>query len=240
MTQTIEKTVREIAAECPASVRVFEQLGIDYCCGGKKSLQEACAAAQVPLDQAVGLLQEAERGTPGPAPDSWLAAPLDALTAHIVQKHHAYVRQEIPRLQALLHKVVSKHAAVHPELSGIQQQFELLAQELTPHMMKEEYVLFPYIEQLVEARLSDGPLPGSCFGTVRRPIAAMAAEHDGAGDLLRELRRLSNHYAIPAGVCPTFAAVYRGLEEFEADLHQHIHLENNILFPRAIELEQEA
>jgi regulator of cell morphogenesis and NO signaling len=240
MTETIEKTVREIAVDCPGSVRVFESLGIDYCCGGKKSLRDACSSANVSFDRVVRMLQEAAAAPIAGDDAAWSAAPLDSLTAHIVQKHHGYVRQEIPDVGRLLEKVVGKHGPAHPELSQVKQEFELLAQELTSHMMKEEQILFPYIERMADARLHNQPLPAAFFGTVERPIANMVADHDDAGTLLADLRRLTNNYTAPDGACPTFRALYHRLAEFEQDLHQHIHLENNILFPRAIEMERKA
>jgi regulator of cell morphogenesis and NO signaling len=181
MTETTEKTVREIAVECPASVRVFETLGIDYCCGGKKSLRDACSSADVPLGRVVELLKSAAHATASPDDTAWNAAPLDALTAHIVLKHHGYVRQEIPRLEMLLTKVVEKHGKAHPELSEIKRLFGVVAQELSTHMLKEEQVLFPHIERMAAAYLQQAPLPPAFFGTVARPIANMVADHDDAG-----------------------------------------------------------
>ena len=238
MTETMEKTVREIAVECPASVRVFETLGIDYCCGGRKSLREACARADVPLERAVELLSQAAETKVGPEDAVWSAASLQALIAHIVQKHHAYVRQEIPRLEMMLAKVEDKHSAAHPELTEIRSLFMTVGQELSTHLMKEEQVLFPHIERMAAAALQQEPLPAAFFGTVERPIANMVADHDDAGSLLARMRELSHGYTTPEDACPTFRAVYYGLTEFERDLHQHIHLENNILFPRAIEMER--
>ena len=238
MTETMEKTVREIAVECPESVRVFETLGIDYCCGGKKSLRDACTSASVPLERVVELLQKASLAAASADSAAWNSAPMDAVSAHVVQKHHGYVRQEIPRLEMLLSKVISKHGDTHPELSEIQQQFSIISQELSTHMLKEEQVLFPYIERMAAAFLRHDPLPPALFGTVTRPIANMVADHDDAGLVLAKLRQLSNGYRAPAGACPTYHALYHGLEDFEKDLHQHIHLENNILFPRAIEMQR--
>ena len=238
ITETTEKTVREIAVECPASVRVFETLGIDYCCGGKRSLRDACVSANVPLERVVELLKTSGQKTPGAGTDEWSAAPLDALIAHIVQKHHGYVRQEIPRLEILFAKVVGKHGAAHPELSELTSLFAAVAQELSTHMLKEEQVLFPHIERMADAVLQRRPLPPAFFGTVARPIANMVADHDDAGSVLARMRQLSDGYTVPPGACPTFGALYQGLADFELDLHQHIHLENNILFPRSIEMER--
>lgn len=238
MTPTMEKTVREIAVECPASVRVFETLGIDYCCGGKKSLRDACTSAQVPLERVIELLNNASQAAASPDDAAWSNAPLDRLTAHIVQKHHSYVRQEIPRLDLMLAKVTDKHGAAHPELSEIKRLFAAIAQELSTHLLKEEQVLFPHIERMAAAALRQAPLPPAFFGTVERPIANMVADHDDAGEILVRMRELSAGYTAPEGSCPTYRGLYQGLAEFEQDLHRHIHLENNILFPRAIEMER--
>lgn len=236
MTTQSEKTVREIALENPASIRIFESLGIDYCCGGKQCLSEACASAQVPVERVLGLL-----ATPQPAPEddaAWNDAPLSQLTQHIVERHHEFVRRETPRIDSLLAKVISRHGPAHPELPRIKDVFAALAQELLAHMFKEEQVLFPEIEQLDAALREHRRLPRSPFGSIKRPIALMTADHENAGDLLRQLSDLTGGYQLPPGACPTYSGLYHALQDFERDLHLHIHLENNILFPRAIELEQ--
>ena len=152
--------------------------------------------------------------------------------------HHAYVKRELPRLAVLAEKVVNRHGATKMELPIIAATLAQLDKELTQHMAKEEAVLFPYIADLERAVANGAAKPDSCFGTVANPIAMMTQEHDAAGTLLAEIRRLSHKFTTPEDACPTFHAFYDGLKEFEQDLHQHIHLENNILFPRAIELEQ--
>jgi len=239
MAITATKTVRELAAELPGATRIFEKLGIDYCCGGGKSLQDACRAARLTVDDVIRSLElsESARLAAAPARD-WSSAPLNQITAHIVDKHHAYVRQEVPRIQALLAKVVAAHGQNHPEVAKIQESFEDLGNELTPHMFKEENVLFPYIDSMQAAVERGQPVPPPFFGTVRNPVQMMMTEHDGAGGKLKQMRELSSGYAVPADGCTTYASLYRALGEFEQDLHQHIHLENNILFPRAVELEK--
>ena len=172
-----------------------------------------------------------------PARD-WQTEPLADLVAHIRDTHHAYTRDALARITQLLDKVCSVHGANHPELRGIQTTFAALRQELSMHMMKEEMMLFPYIVRMEEAVLADEPVLPPPFGTVRNPVAMMMREHDGAGEDLREIRAASNGYTAPADGCITYQTLYRALAEFEADLHQHIHLENNILFPRALTMEQ--
>lgn len=232
-----EKTVREIALEDPSSIRVFESLGIDYCCGGKRPLNEACSRANVDLDRVTLLLANARRDANSGDRGAWDRKTLRELIHHIVESHHAYVRSETPRLEAMLTKVVSKHGAGHPELARIQDLFLAISQELSTHMLKEEQILFPYVERMEQSVLSGENVPAAFFGTVKAPIANMVAEHDDAGAVLAQIRNLTSEYTAPAGACPTFLGLYRGLEEFERDLHHHVHLENNILFPRAVAME---
>lgn len=230
MPTTAEQTVRELTLAHPAAARVFEAFGIDYCCGGNRSLRAACATANVPLETVIGKL-EAPATPPEPAVP--YDTPLGELTQHIVQRHHGYVRHQSPRIHGLLLKVVEKHGGAHPELSELKALFTVLDEELAGHMMKEERILFPYIEAL-----ASGARPGACFGSVESPISVMIADHEQAGEVLARMRALSSGYQAPADACPTFQALYRALEEFERDLHWHVHLENNILFPRAIEADR--
>jgi regulator of cell morphogenesis and NO signaling len=233
---TATQTVREIALQHPTSIRVFERFGIDYCCGGRKPLNEACAVRELSVDAVISELEAAENGTE-PAAQDMTGKSLAGLCAHIVATHHEYVRRELPRLAALAEKVVRRHGETQLELPVIQATLVRLEQELTQHLAKEELVLFPYIAKLERAIAEGGPKPQGCFGTVSNPIAMMTREHDDAGTLLEVIREKSSHFTTPEGACPTYHAFYDGLREFEQDLHQHIHLENNILFPRAIELE---
>jgi regulator of cell morphogenesis and NO signaling len=232
------KTVREVALENPQATRLFEQLGIDYCCGGNKPLEEACAAANLAVDEVLTRL-EAQPYMPGQtAGKDWQTESLTALVEHIIGTHHVFVRTEAPRLSALLEKVCGVHGANHPELRRVRELFSDLAEELGTHLMKEERILFPYIVGIEQQRSQGGAAPASCFGSVQNPIRMMMFEHDNAGQALRELRRVTNDYAVPGDACISYQTLYRALQEFEADLHQHIHLENNILFPRTLALEQ--
>ena len=236
---TATQTVREIALEQPTSIRVFEKFGIDYCCGGRKPLNEACEARSLEVNAVIAALENAAADAGKPAasvsPES-----LTSLCAHITATHHEYVRRELPRLAAFAEKVVKKHGERYPELYVIQATLTRLAGELTEHLAKEEIVLFPYIAKFERAIAEGGPKPQGCFGTVASPIAMMTREHDDAGMLLAVLREKSNQYTAPEGSCPTYHAFFDGLREFELDLHQHIHLENNVLFPRAVEMEASA
>jgi regulator of cell morphogenesis and NO signaling len=238
MTLGDNQTVREITVENPAAVRIFESFGIDYCCGGRQPLKDACIAAGVPLED---VLQRLSATPPTAAPedvDHWREANLRALSGHIVERHHGYIRRETPRLQELFQKVRSRHDEGHPELQDMERMFSAMTEELRAHMFKEEQVLFPYIQRIEAAFEESRPAPRPPFGTVANPIAMMMAEHDDAGELLKRMRSASRGYTLPEGACPTYEALYRGLGEYEQDLHLHVHLENNILFPRAVELER--
>jgi regulator of cell morphogenesis and NO signaling len=230
------KTVREFAVQVPQAVRLFEKLGIDYCCGGGKPLTEACTQVQLPVDDVLRQLEESAKTIA--VESDWSKASLSEVMDYIVTKHHTFVKQELPRLEQLLKKVASKHSEKHSELKLVQAIFYRLRDELTSHLMKEETVLFPYVKELEQS--GSKRRPSSCFGTVRNPIHMMEIEHDSAGDALKELRKITGGYVAPEEGCFSYQTLYQGLAEFEADLHQHIHMENNILHPRAIELEARA
>jgi len=233
---TTTQTVRDIALEHPSSIRVFEQFGIDYCCGGRKPLAEACIAGNLEVDTVIAAL-EAAAVKPDTAVENWAGKSLASLSSHIVATHHAYVKRELPRLALLAEKVVNRHGVSMTELLEIAGTLAQLDEELTQHLAKEEAVLFPYVAGLEQSLSFGTAKPRSCFGTVANPIAMMTREHDAAGALTAKIRRLSGNFTTPEDACPTFRAFYDGLRDFEQDLHQHIHLENSILFPRAIELE---
>jgi len=239
MSVTTEKTVGELALENPAATRVFEKLGIDYCCGGNLSLEQACRAANLAVDQVLDSLEMAEQTTRAEQKvHDWQREMLGDLVAHIKSTHHKYTREEIARLGPLFVKVCSVHGQNHPELVEIRTTFAGLAQELTMHMMKEEMVLFPYIVRMEEAVLQHEPILPPPFGSVQNPVSMMKHEHDSAGAALRAMRQASSGYAAPPDACISYQTLFKALAEFEADLHQHIHLENNILFPRAIGMER--
>lgn len=232
------KTVRELTLEIPGATRVFEKAGIDYCCGGGKPFQEACAAAGVPADEVVRSLEQA--GEPGAFvadATQWQTQSLTTLAAHIVGKHHVFTKDELARLDALLSKVCSVHGQNHPELFRIQSLFQDLNRDLIPHMQKEEMVLFPYIEQMEAAATEGKPAPVPFFGTVQNPIRMLMMEHETAGGILKQIRQISGVFSVPEDGCISYETLYKALDALEQDLHQHIHLENNILFPRAVKME---
>jgi regulator of cell morphogenesis and NO signaling len=239
MSVTTEKTVGELALENPSATRVFEKLGIDYCCGGGQTLEQACQAAHVSVNQVADSLAAVSQPASATAQDrNWQDEPLAELLSHIRRTHHVYTRDEIARLGPLFDKVCSVHGGNHPELTSLREIFSGLARELTTHLMKEEMVLFPYILLMEEAVVAKEPALPPPFGSVRNPVAMMMNEHDGAGSALRHMREISSGYAPPPDACASFRTLYQALAAFEADLHQHIHLENNLLFPRAIEMER--
>jgi regulator of cell morphogenesis and NO signaling len=230
-------TVGELALEIPGATRIFEKVGIDYCCGGKRSLGEACSIAGVSVEEMMTSLQFAGVTQPRTRQPTFLDASLSELIDHIVEEHHAFTRTEIHRLLDLLNKVCIAHGPHHSELGKLKVLFETLSDELEPHMLKEERVLFPYVIGMEEAIRNSRSVPTPPFGSVANPVRRMMTEHDNAGELLKQMRLLTSNYTTPPDVCYSYHTLYQALAELEKDLHQHIHLENNILFPRAIELE---
>jgi regulator of cell morphogenesis and NO signaling len=237
MNPTTNKTVRELALEIPGATRVFEKMGIDYCCGGKRSLADACAAAGVIVEEVQKSLELAPCAHFRWEGLNFLTATLEELINHIVETHHSFTRFEIDRLNALLEKVCMVHGENHPELQQINVLFRALGDDLETHMTKEERMLFPYIIRMEAAAKQLVPLSRPPFGTVANPVRMMMFEHDRAGELLRQIRELSSNYATPADSCISYQTLYSALEALEKDLHQHIHVENNILFPRAVDME---
>lgn len=233
-----EMTVREVAVRVPESTRLFETLKIDYCCGGNRPLTEACASAGVEVDNVIAQLSALGKSE---ASDSatvdFQKLSLTELITHILETHHVFTKSEMGRIQALAEKVIGAHGTNHPELLTVGELFQRLCADLKPHMFKEEQILFPYIVAMEQAETQDQPIPFAPFGTVKNPIRMMMTEHDTAGDILRELRAATSDYRVPSDGCISYQTLYQALEGFEKDLHQHIHLENNVLFPKAAELE---
>jgi regulator of cell morphogenesis and NO signaling len=231
---SLTATVGDLAAASLGAVRVFEKYEIDYCCGGKRPLAEVCLERG--LDAGV-VLGEVTAAAAAPASKDWNTASLRELIGHILSSHHAYLRRDLSLLSQRMAKVLSVHGPHDPSLEPLADVFEALRSELEMHMFKEERILFPVIasyEAAVEQRSALAPPP---FGTVGNPIRLMEHEHDSAGGALREMREITREYTLPEHACVTYRALFQGLQELEADLHQHIHLENNILFPRAAQLE---
>jgi regulator of cell morphogenesis and NO signaling len=236
MSQTlVEATVGQLVVERPSRARVFEKFGIDYCCGGKIPLKQAIAAKGLSAETIVAELEREEApGRHSVFERNWATASLTDLCDHIEQTHHERLKQDLPRLEFLTAKVVSRHGHHRPELVEIHRIVLALRAELESHMAKEEQVLFPFCRRLDTAE----ELPPSHCGTVRNPIEVMVREHDDAGEALARIRELTNGYAPPPDACNTFRATYDALHELERDMHQHVHKENNILFPKAIRIEK--
>jgi regulator of cell morphogenesis and NO signaling len=230
-------TIRDIAATSLAAVRIFEKFGIDYCCGGKRPLADVCLekgysveAVQSELDSAMAARAESDQ--------DWSSAPLGALIRHIVSTHHEYLRRELPAIEARLAKVHRVYNQRYgPTLIGLPAVFAGLRQELESHLTKEELILFPVIAAYESAANEGSRLPRVPFGKVANPIAVMEHEHDSAGQALARIREITGTYHVPDTACVTYRALMSSLDELERDLHMHIHLENNILFPRANDLE---
>jgi regulator of cell morphogenesis and NO signaling len=230
----INDTVGTIVRDHPALSRLFEQAKVDYCCGGQKTLAEACK--QRGIDPQAFLAQLEDYATTETAPEVNLAAlSLTELADHIERIHHAYLHTELPRLEKMVTKVAIVHGEKEPRLMQIKGIFLLLSAELATHLMKEEQILFPMIRQL---EASD-TVPMFHCGTIANPVHRMEFEHDEAGVALAQLRQLTDEFTPPAWACNTYRALLDGLLTFEQDMHQHIHKENNVLFPRAMEMEQQ-
>jgi regulator of cell morphogenesis and NO signaling len=230
---TQENIVGQLVAADYRTAEVFARYGIDFCCKGDLSVRDACEKKKIDLEAILRDLNEVNTYAGNGATDykTW---PMDLLADYIEKKHHRYVSEKTPVIQKYLHKVSSVHGAAHPELLLIAEEFNGCAPALAAHMKKEELILFPYIRKMV----TSGSVPQAAhFGPVENPIGMMKQEHDIEGERFRRIAELSNNYNPPAEACNTYRVTYALLKEFEQDLHLHIHLENNILFPRAIALE---
>jgi len=229
-------SLAEVVTRDSRAAAVFERFGLDYCCQGRRTIDEASAARGVSataVKTELAALGEPAHQDANPA--EWNE--LDLLTHFIITHHHEYVRQSTPAIVGWLQKLVSRHGGKHPELAQVQQCFLELCDDLLTHMIKEENVLFPYIDDLARASRNNAPSPATPFGTISNPIRVMEADHQRAGDLMVRLRSLTHDYMAPDDACTTYRLCYAELARFEFDLHRHVHLENHVLFPRAAEIE---
>lgn len=236
MIATPAMTIRDLVAGDYRTAAVFERHGLDFCCSGGRTIAQACREAAV--DESA-VLSELDAVLEAPAAGgvdykSWDAR---TLVDHIVSRHHAYTREAIPPLLQHTQKIASVHGQRHPELVHIAGLFRRVADEMTDHMFKEERILFPFIAAIDDARASRRPLPSSPFGTVENPIGVMETEHKFVGDAMAEMRHLTNGFTPPDDACGTYRVTLQELDAFERDLHEHVHLENNVLFPKAVALE---
>jgi len=232
------KTVGELAAEVPNSIRVFETWNIDYCCGGRTPLADACANVGKSVEEFAAELNNAAA-----LPESgfdWQSQSLADVSANIRSMYHAYTREELQTIAPIAEKVLHVHGSRRPELQSVVSLVAEVTKDMLPHMLKEEQVLFPYVDQLEDAAEGETVAPTPFFGTVKNPVRMMMVEHDRVGELLARLRAVTDDYTPPASACFSYRELYRRLAEFEQRTHEHIHVENNIYFPRAVALEDRA
>lgn len=222
-------TLAELVTERPALARELERRSLDYCCGGQRTLTQACAEVGLDVDETATALDAVHGGETAP----WATFGPAELVDHLEAQHHRYLHEELPRLAALADKVQQVHGGRHPELIEVRRLYGELRDDLEPHLAKEERVLFPMVRELASADAA----PAFHCGTLANPISVMLREHDHAGELLAQLRAATDGYLIPDDACASYTALYTGLEEMEADTHLHIHKENNLLFPAVLELE---
>jgi regulator of cell morphogenesis and NO signaling len=237
MNITKEKTLGEVVKDNFKTAEIFESYGLDYCCNGKRSLSVACEEKKLDADEIIEKLKAANINKNGNGTFDKLE--LDELIDYIVKTHHSYVAKMLPVMDTHAEKVFNAHGKNHPELTEVSEIWRAVSAELANHMMKEERMLFPYIKSLVNAKRNSAGYQFAPFGTVENPISMMEKEHANAGDAFFRIKELTDNYSIPVDACATFAVFYNEMKEFENDLHLHIHLENNILHPKAILLEKE-
>ncbi|MFV0605788.1 MAG: iron-sulfur cluster repair di-iron protein [Niabella sp.] len=233
-----EETVGSIAAKDLRKAEVFKEKGIDFCCGGRKTLQQACEAAGISEEELRQALEAVDKAPVTPSQDynKW---ELDFLADYIVNTHHRYVKESVDNIYAMAVKVTGRHGNQHPELKEVAERIRPFLQELLHHTEKEEQILFPIIKASVAKKRDQSIELKTPPGFVQQPIAVMQLEHENAGEDLSFFRKVTNNYALPDGACNSYRYLYEKMQEFENDLHQHIHLENNILFPKAIKLDEE-
>lgn len=232
-----QKEIGQFVAEDYRTAAVFSKHKIDFCCNGNRTVAEACNKKGIDSNIVLDEINAVINSNSGETIDykSW---PIDLLVDYIEKKHHRYVEEKIPVLRQFLDKLCRVHGERHPELFKINELFTASAGELASHMKKEELILFPFIKKMVKAKLENGAVQSPQFGTVENPITMMMEEHDNEGQRFRDIAELTDNYNPPADACNTYKVTFSMLDEFEKDLHLHIHLENNILFPEAIKLEK--
>jgi regulator of cell morphogenesis and NO signaling len=236
--ETLEKiTIGEYVAKDFRTAAIFSKYGIDFCCKGNRTIDEACQKKDINANELIEQL-DIVLNTKNDSGIDFKSWPLDLLADYIEKTHHRYVEEKIPVLLQFLDKLCKVHGANHPELFEINELFIGCAAELTQHMKKEELILFPFIKKMVATRSNNEALQQPHFGTVDNPIAMMMHEHDAEGERFRKIETLTNNYTPPADACNTYRVTFNMLADFEQDLHKHIHLENNILFPKATLLEK--
>ncbi|MEC5394942.1 iron-sulfur cluster repair di-iron protein [Bergeyella sp. RCAD1439] len=231
------KLIGEIVADDFRTAAVFKKYKIDFCCKGGRTIEEACESKKINPQKVYDDLEQipsVERSEM-----DFKAFPLDLLVDYVEKTHHRYVEEKIPVLQAFLEKLCRVHGDRHPELFEVKALFDESAQDLSAHLKKEELILFPFIRTMVNAKISGQAFNPPPFGTVENPVSMMKHEHDAEGERFRKIAAITSDYTPPADACNTYKVTYAMLADFESDLHRHIHIENNILFPSAIKMERE-
>ncbi len=238
MNDLMTKSLAQIVNTNHRAATVFEKYHLDFCCKGKRTLQQACIESELPVDEILSELDKTDQQNSDKVSINFGKLSLSQLVEYIVTTHHEYVKKEMPAIAMYLQKIASKHVERHPELLKLLQLFTAVVKEMEHHMKKEEAVLFPRIKEL-EKQLEAGNQPQINIAYLKSPIIMMEQEHDHAGAALAEIRQLTSNYNPPADACTTYRLSFAALEAFEIDLHQHVHLENNILFPKALKLFKE-
>lgn len=236
--QVKEETIGEIVTKDYRKAQIFKSFGIDFCCGGKKTISEVCRTKGIDtreVETALGSILD----EPSSDQNDYLRWNLSFLTDYIINTHHQYVKDNTAFIKELANKVASVHGEQHPEAIRVAHIFSLVADDLMLHLKKEEQILFPFIKELVDVQTNGGVLTESPFGNVANPIQVMEAEHEQAGEALQAIRDLTNNFTLPEDACNSYMILYKKLDEYENDLHRHVHLENNVLFPKAIVLEEQ-
>jgi regulator of cell morphogenesis and NO signaling len=236
---TATQSIREIVAASPSAAAVLERFEINLCTQGHSELASACAELQLSIDQVLEKLADAESQAHGATAPDLEGASLTRLIQHIVRSHHQTVRRELPRFAELSQRIALKHSEKAPHFATVATLIEQLREELLAHLEKEEQILFPYIVGLEEATADGSEAPRACFWSVTAPVSAMMREHDAAAEIMEQLSQLTNGFEPPEWACARNTAFHQSLAEFAKDLRQHVHLENDLLFPRAIALEAE-
>ncbi len=229
-------TLSQIVRDDFHAAKVLEKYHLDFCCKGNRLFGEACKEKGLSSNEILAEIENQKSAIKnGIKFDQW---ELDFLVEYIINSHHKYIKENGPGIGAHIEKVAIVHGKNHPETIDIAKLYSIIHKDLKQHLMKEEEILFPYIKYLVKVKTGNAPLETPYFRTIANPIKMIEAEHQSAGDIFEQIRNITNNYAIPEDACNTYRLSYNELNEFELDLHQHVHLENNILFPKAIELEK--
>lgn len=231
------ETIGEMVTKDYRKAQVFKSFGIDFCCGGKKTVAEVCEKKGLDIIRVEAELASIDNQN-NAGENEYLKWDIGFLADYIINTHHQYVKENTSFITELANKVARVHGANHPELIKVAEIFSAVGEDLMLHLMKEEKILFPYIKEVANAQKNDGNLPESSFGDATNPIQLMEAEHEQAGEALENIRLLTDNFKLPVDACNSYTILYKKLDEYENDLHKHVHLENNILFPKTILAEQ--